>query len=357
MNTTERRVLWGRLETAGLVHGDLPQDGASPWYVRGMLGIGGWIGAIFFLGFIGIGFARVMESSGAAAVAAIVCSCGAYGIFRMAGKGAFAGQFGLALGLAGQALFAVAIFKPFRFEEAIGHFLLFAVAAVLTVVMPNFLHRIFTTLVAVTALLLGLAQTGLHGLALPLVATGCALVWRGEFRLAGRADIWQPVGYGLALGLVQVATTSLLGGELMHRMHRGGGGWLELHGAEVGTTLVALVFLAVVVHILRDLAIDPASSEGGTIIGCTVLAMAVSFPAHGLAAALLILILGFAGGNRVLFGLGLLALASFLSHYYYQMKETLLFKSMILAGAGVVLLTVRWGVRQLLPARGGKGDA
>ena len=40
-------------------------EARAPWYVRVMLGIAGWIGAMFLLGFVGAGFAFVMRSSGA----------------------------------------------------------------------------------------------------------------------------------------------------------------------------------------------------------------------------------------------------------------------------------------------------
>lgn len=351
MNAAACRELWERLRAAGLGAGAVPERTASPWFIRVMLGFAGWIGALFIFGFVGAAFAMVMDNAGAAAIAAFICSGGAYAIFRLAGKGDFAGQFGLAIGLAGQILFAVAIFDHFDAEESLAYFLFFCVEATLTLLMPNFLHRIFTTVAAVAALFLGFAQAGLHGLALPLVVAGCALVWRRELRLAARAELWRPVGYGLALGVLQTAATPLLGGEVLFLFRRGGDGWLRQYGPEVGTLLVAVVFLAVTVQILRELAIDTTSREGLAILCCAALAMGVSFPAHGLAAALLLLILGFAGGNRVLFGLGLLAVASFLSHYYYQMRETLLFKSLILGATGVFLLGARWGLGRLFPGR------
>jgi uncharacterized membrane protein len=349
MKATARRELWDRLQTAGLVMGDLPTAAASPWFIRAMLGFAGWIGALFILGFVGTGFAMVVRSAGAAAVAAVICCGAAYGIFRLASRGDFANQFGLATGLAGQALFCLAIFQKFPGDNPLGYALLFCVEAVLTVCMPNFVHRIFTTLGAVAALSLGLSQAGLYSLALPAITAGCALVWRGEQRLATRADLWQPVAYGLALGVLQTAATSLFAGELPGIFHRSGGGWLHGFEQEIGTALVVLVFLAVTVHILQQLAIDTTSTEGVAIIIGALLFLGISFPAHGLAAAALILILGFAGGNRVLFGLGLLAMASFLSHYYYQMQETLLFKSMILGSSGALLLLVRWGIGALFP--------
>lgn len=358
MNAAACRELWGRLRTAGLVAGEMPERTASPWFIRVMLGIAGWIGACFLLGFIGVGFARVLDSAGAAAVAATVCCGGAYAIFRLAANNDFAGQFGLATGFVGQILFGVAIFEHLHLETSQACFLFFGVEAVLTLLMPNFIYRVCTTVAAVVALFFGFAKAGLYGLTLPLVVAGCALVWRSELPLAKRADLWRPIGYGLALGTLQTAATPLLGDEMRFLLHRGAsGGWFAKYGLTLGTALVAVVFLATTVHILRELKIDPTSREGLAILCCAALAVGVSFPAHGLAAALLILILGFAGGNRVLSGLGLLAVASFLGHYYYQMRETLLFKSMILGATGVFLLAARWGLSRLFPAREGRRHA
>lgn len=357
MNATARLELWERLRRARLVEGDVPSGPSSPWYIRTMLGIAGWIGACFILGFIGAGFAMVMRSAGAASLAALLCCGGAYAIFRLPSKGDFAGQFGLALGLAGQALFAVAIFKEAGANISLGSFAFFCIEALLTLLMPNFMHRVFTTVAAVAALFIASAQTGLHGGVFSLTAAACALVWRGETRLAARAELWQPVGYGLAIGVLQIATASSLGEGMVSRLHHGEADWLQRHGTEIGTALVAVIFIAVTVEILKNLEIDVSSREGIAILSCMAVVMAVSFPTHRLAAAALILILGFAGGNRVLFGLGLLALASFLSHYYYQMRETLLIKSMILAATGALLLVARWGLLRLIPAKGGRQDA
>ena len=61
MSATPRDALWAQLRDGGLVEGDLPEvgDARAPWFVRVMLGIAGWIGALFLLGFVGAGFAFV----------------------------------------------------------------------------------------------------------------------------------------------------------------------------------------------------------------------------------------------------------------------------------------------------------
>lgn len=357
MNAAACRELWGRLRSAGLVAGEMPARSASPWFIRAMLGIAGWIGALFILGFIGAAFDMVMRSAGAAAVAALLCSAGAFVIFRLAGKGDFLAQFGLAIGFAAQILFGMAIFQWFQADDVLAWLVFAGVEAVLSWLMPNFIHRVCTTFVGVIALSLGFAQAGIYGLAQPLAAAGCAVIWGNELRLAAQAGLWRPIGYGLTLGVLQTAATPLLGGELLISFQRGGGGWFQQYGTAVGTALVSVIFLVVASRILKELAIVPNSREGLAVLACAALVMGVSFPAHGLAAALLILILGFAGGNRVLLGLGLLAVASFLAHYYYQLRETLLYKSLILAATGTFLLAARWGLGRLFPAREGRRHA
>jgi uncharacterized membrane protein len=82
------------------------------------------------------------------------------------------------------------------------------------------------------------------------------------------------------------------------------------------------------------------------------LVTAASFKAPGIATGLTLVLLGYANANRSLVGLGLVALLSYLSAYYYLLESTLLMKSLTLAVTGVVLIAARsvaWTL--LFPAR------
>ena len=61
------QALWSDLRQAGLVSGGAPptDEDETPWYVRTMLGVAGWIAALFLLGFVGAGFAFVIKSEAA----------------------------------------------------------------------------------------------------------------------------------------------------------------------------------------------------------------------------------------------------------------------------------------------------
>ena len=123
--------------------------------------------------------------------------------------------------------------------------------------------------------------------------------------------------------------------------------------------LLIAVFLAVVVVLLKRLQIPLVSKAGCAALGGAILVMAAAFPAPGITTALLILLVGYAVSNRLLVGIGLIALGGFLSNYYYMMQSTLLVKSMLLVGFGVVLIIARLLMQYLLPVTAvrGEGDA
>jgi uncharacterized membrane protein len=72
-----------------------------------------------------------------------------------------------------------------------------------------------------------------------------------------------------------------------------------------------------------------------------------SLNAPGLAAALLVLLLGFSAGNRLLMALGILCLLGFVGHFYYSLHANLLEKSALMAVTGVCLLAAHFVLRRL----------
>ena len=66
--------------------------------------------------------------------------------------------------------------------------------------------------------------------------------------------------------------------------------------------------------------------------------------APGMTACLLIVLLGFSNGNRLLVGTGIAARALYMGGYYYLLHVTLLEKSTVLLVTGLVLLGARWSI-------------
>ncbi|MBM4270029.1 MAG: DUF4401 domain-containing protein [Deltaproteobacteria bacterium] len=356
MSAVEREALWSRLRDAELVEGDVPApDGSStPWYVRVMLGVTGWIGALFLLGFVGTGFVLVLESPVASWIVGAAACGGAATILRASPKGDLAAQFGLAVSLAGQALMVFAYMQWADSSLSGAGFAVAVQQAVLFALVPNFVHRVWTSWSCAVALVfacsMALSNVLFVALAPAAVTAAFAVVWLREFDHAGQGEMLRAGGYGLALAVIHVGVVHASGlhatlwdtvtvGILSPRLS-----W------QLGTAAMGVVVLGTAVALLRREGLPLASGEGKAALAGTAILALASVEAFGVGPAIVILVLGFANGNRALVGLGVATLLAYLSHYYYSLHATLLVKSALLAGLGVALLAARFALQRWWPS-------
>ncbi|MET1113206.1 MAG: DUF4401 domain-containing protein [Allosphingosinicella sp.] len=351
--------LWDRLSAGGLVEGEMPERkrAASPWFVRAMLGIAGWIGALFLIAFVAAAFSFIVDDAGTAALAGAACCAAAFFLFRSFAGNDFAEQFGLVVSLVGQMLIVVGLGQYLEPADAPLYFAVAAAEAVLALAIPNFLHRVLATSGAAVALALAVNQLELHGLAAPLLSAALAFVWLEPKRWAADGEIWRPVGYGLVLALLLVETFRLFGAGALFGLNPETPSWFGLYGPLLGRGLTAAVLVwAALVLSLRE---GRGSRISGLAAGVAILLALISLTAPGLASALLILLLGFAAGSRILAALGILSLLGFVAHFYYSLHASLLEKSGILALSGLLLLAAHVAMRRFVPstAEAEAGDA
>jgi len=348
-------ILWQRFAEAGLVQGEAPASGeaGSPWYVRVMLGVAAWIGALFLFGFVGVSFRFVIENASGALITGAVLCVAAWLVFSSLRHNDFTGQFGLAASLVGQVLFLYGLFRLFKTERAEVYLLMFAFEAALVVFLPNFLHRVWSTLAALAALAYALGSLGLPYLGTGVIAACFAIVWLHECRWAKPASVREPVGTGAALALAWCDVNILWREAMWPWMARDGQG-LPTYATHLGTLLTACVFVYMAVRLLRREDVVLGSRVGIAALAGSVALMAAAWSAPGVTAALLIMLVGYASGNRFLLGLGLIALGGYLSYFYYQMHSTLLAKSAVLAETGAVLLVARAVMLSLFDTAAGK---
>lgn len=346
-----RELLWARLREAALVEGEMPQagDARTPWFVRIMLGFAGWIGALFLLGFVGVGFAFVMKSATASLVVGAAACAAATAIFRAAPKSDFAAQFGLAVSLAGQALLA------FGLTEWIGRSgtrVAFAIAlqeAVLFALIPNFIHRLLCAWGGALAATWLIVDAGFFAFAPAAVTAGFLWIWLSEFEFGRQGSLVRAGGYGLALASVQ---TAVMHGGLWGVWMAALGHRHATQGAAVewlGHAASAAVLLWAVLKLLSREGVALGSGKGRVALAGALILGAASLKAPGVGPAAAILVVGFANANRVLAGLGILALLGYLSHYYYSLQSTLLVKSGLLAATGLALLAARLAMHHWWP--------
>lgn len=346
---------WTLLQSAGLVSGEMPEAGEArvPWFIRLMLGIAGWIGAMFLLFFVGAAFAVVLKNASAAVFVGAGACAGAVMIFRAAPKSDFMAQFGLAASLAGQVLLFYG-FSEWTTRSANSMATLLALqAALMFFLIPNYLHRVLCAWGCAAALLWLLVDMGGFALAPAAVTAAVVWVWLAEFDFGRHGPMLRAAGYGLAFAALQ---TVVLHGDLW-RIWMGSFGraqqiapmsvWLGHAGS-------AAVLLWAVFRLLRREGLPLDSGQGRVAIAGALLLGLVSFKAPGVAPTVAILVVGFANGNRVLAGLGIAALLGYLCHLYYSLSSTLLVKSGLLAATGIALLLARIAMKRWWPEQDSK---
>jgi hypothetical protein len=359
MRTTSTEQLWDRLAAAGLVRGKSapPAEQQSPWFVRVMLGFAGWIGALFLLGFVGASLQFVLKSREASLITgAAVCVAAAF-VFRASHGKNFAVQFGLAMSFAGQALFIFGLMDIFRSESGFSYLVIAVFEAVLAAVIINAIHRVVSAFAAAVTLGFALSSFGIPHLAPALITAGFVIVWLNELAWADRGSLVRPVGYGLVLAAIYI------NGALLMHQHMWLGGMAKSSPEIVrlsywaGIILNSAVFIFAVSRLLgrEGLGFNERLAQVALV---AALAIAVSsFKAPGIITGLVIVLLGYANGNRVLTGLGIFALIAYLSHYYYQLEATLLIKSAALAATGMVLLVARFVLNRVWPDEAQRGGS
>ena len=341
--------VWATLVQAGLVQGPAPatENLESPWYVKALLAFSGWLAAVFMLGFISMGLGFVLDSSLASFITGGLMIGGAFGILRLPGN-EFVEHLALATSLAGQVLVLFALYNTTAPDGQIFWLLATLLETALVIVMPNFVHRAFSSFFAAVFLFKALQSTGAPAAISAIVMFPAAWLWLNEFRYPRQMRKIRATGYGLVLALISLKTTLLFGlGTSGWGLSRAQPGiWLQ---PWMGEALAGLVTLYVVWQLLQRQGKAVSSRLAITALAGTLLLCAVSMEARGITIGMTIMLLGFAGSNRVLLGLGIVSLLFYISSYYYLLDTTLLVKSWTLLIVGVALFALRWSMLRIMP--------
>ncbi len=339
---------WQSLLDAGLVSGSEPPAGEleSPWYVRLMLGVAGWIAALFLLAFVAAGLTWVIQSEGAMMSAGLIALALAWLLLWKFSKQDFTTQFGLAVSFAGQALFVGSLFGVFRGELSSSPWIILALTqAALALLMPNNIHRLWSAMAASISFYMLLYSMHYAAIAPAIILAVAAWAWLNEFSWPRHGSAIRPVAYGLLIALVVMdiagGTFQLLAEWSLVREEP------PLVVPWLGDLLTGAVLLWVVWTLLWRGQAAFSRPRTLAVLAAVILLILVSFKAPGLCVGVCIIVLGYAHGNRILTGLGIAALLVYVSSYYYTLDETLLVKSQVLAASGVVLLLARWLMQRM----------
>ncbi|MCZ6805090.1 MAG: DUF4401 domain-containing protein [Proteobacteria bacterium] len=203
MKQLNANSIWESLMKAKLVEGVMPAltDNVTPWYIRIMLGAGGFIGALFLLGFVGAGIAFIFKSSGFSIFFGVTLCVAAAAIFSKKTDNDFASQFAFTLSLAGQALLIYGLAKLLPSSERLIASCIILIQCGLFYLIASFQHRVFSTIVGLYALIYVFNSYGLYLYTYIILFVACAAVWLQEFKYPEYAKHLRAVGYGSVIVL------------------------------------------------------------------------------------------------------------------------------------------------------------
>lgn len=359
------RDVLGQLQSEGALPSDaldkaLPaldtwwkQHGATPWFVRVLIGGGAWVASFFLLFCIGLlaSLLGIANEKGAFIVMGLLTLAFAVGLRRSSGHD-FAVQVSLAASLAGQAAFVGGLGATA--ESLVGGAVaLLLIQVPLVLLSPDRIQHFLSTVAAAGSVLYLLFEAGKWpavqvGLVVLAALAHAALLYQGKLRGA-----WERLASPLAFGLVCVFFATLLtDSAFAFRTHS----LLSIY--EDHTTLppmivtlgLASVTLFSAYRMLEENGLEVGGAAGVTVFAALGLTALLTLHTPGVIAAVGILALAFHRRSVVLLGLAVAFLLAFGTHYYYDLSLSLLAKSLALLGGGLVMFGVRLFVLRRFPA-------
>lgn len=323
-----------------------------PWFIQILFGLSGILASLFLIAFLSLllfgidGFDSVI----ALLITGLVLSAAGFVLFRnkQSRDNTFISSLALAISSAGQAYIAFALFDN-NLSHPIDIWLFLLVQAVMTVIMPNRIYRLLGSIMTLGLMIYLLNYYHLPELSLGLLAlitTGSNLSrysllqripskWRADV-----FDIIKAIGYASALMLLCVSVY-FIAAEHSHSLATYYGDTFR-YNYYLAQGLLTLASLYAAYLILKRYDVKLLSAAGLFIGGALVLLGIISIYVSGLLATSLIIVIAIANSQRVLLGLGVTTLISYIFWYYYQLDTSLLIKSLSMLIVGLTMLMGRW---------------
>lgn len=349
------QMLWENLQPHGEELRDDPTPDAkepnSPWYIKLLLALGGWLAAVLFMCFLGLLLFETLNISSHEELTIFIVSVPVLLLGRtmLAGDKLFSRHFGFALAIAGTSGIAIALFLSLN-SVMLACFVFAAMLAVISVLMRNVAYTFLSAIGIVGCVAQGISYfiyTSARGgfadaarldMALlsarawwVLLCLGLAYFclqekrWRGSMR-GQTADAWF---FGAYTGMLMVQIWSLslsydFGSFLDLPIWGSGGMGL---GAAAGVT-VLILFLTKKYSLTARMA----------GMSSVPLLFVLGWYLPGAALALLGLVMARQMGNAVMQGAVLVYFFAYMVFYYYNFAVPFSAKSTYLVVSGLVLL-------------------
>jgi len=311
-------------------------DAAAPWFVQGLLALGSWIAALVIIAFGGVLLIVVFELDADSTFGMVLGIMGlgvfalGFLILKSSTEGIFANQFGTAIAAAGQAM--VAIGTGMYFDSVVAAAVVSIPFCVLVATHAN--SRALQTLSSASTVVLALLALGDLQFEFPLEITALGVVAGAYLTLRPPLRDLTPTALVLLMTgpLAAIMAGFLNEFGVAYSFFLAGWGARAVYGA-----LSAYLF-----YTLWRQARDQPTRIRIALFALAAVVLSVMLPPGG-SAAITIIVLAFVLGSHLLAVLGIGLQIYALSKFYYDLDITLLTKSMILVGAGIIMLAL-WAV-------------
>lgn len=326
-------------------------EARSPWFISLLFGMSGILASLFFIGFLTL----LLDNTGLLnstlavfIIGAILSGIGGFLFYNARSRhSAFWNSLAFAITLAGQGYIAYALLAS-EITEPLNIVLLLLVQLLMTVVIANFIYRLLSATLALSCLFYLLNYYHLSEVSLGLLALITSVTHLQRYRLAAfiptkwrmnALEIISAIGYASAYVLLSVSVY-FIAAEYGNSFDSYGEAFSYNYYLAQGLLTLASLYAAYL--ILKRYHIKLLSAAGLLISAAIVLLGIMSIYVSGLLATSLIIIIATANSQRVLLGLGIIALVGYIFWYYYQLDTSLLVKSASMLVIGIALLLLRW---------------
>lgn len=311
-----------------------------PWHVRAAVGVGAWIATAFLLGAV-FAIAELEEPMARALVGGLLVAAAV--VVRRRARAEFLRQAAVASCLAGQALIIAGVGQQLDSVLAASVTCLLLSVALLWF-MPDRVHRFLSALIGAGSLAVAAVAAELPWALeiATLVLVACAAyVWRVGIRDrdAGVAEMLEPAGYGLVVALFGVLLFDTAAS--MEPLRWATDDFTRQRFSPITTIGITLALMTLVWKIIDEHGASHSSARSFAALAGVAALGAGALSSPGIVAGAAALVLAFDRRNKVLLGLAVIFLLVFGSAYYYRLDLTLLEKSAVLVGSGLLLIAIR----------------
>ncbi|SLJ83246.1 DUF4401 domain-containing protein [Psychrobacter sp. DAB_AL43B] len=360
MNSDQYQRELTSLQNSGLVASDYSvadnhlsnrSEKHTPWFLQVFIGFGGLLASLFFTGFLTLVLAgsNLLESTVGLIIVGLLLSALGLCLFKVASKhhSLFFEYSAFAISVTGQLYVAAGLFF-YQVELPLAVWLFLIIQSCLTFIIPNVVYRLISASIAlgVTVYLFNYYQ--LPELSLGVLALLTIVTQLQRYPLLQRISRqWQAYAKAIISAFGYASALMLLCVSVYFIAAEYGNSFVHYNAAfsynyYLAQGLLTLASLYAALLILKRYQVKLLSSAS-IIIVCAIIVLGVmSIYVSGLLATSLIIVIAIANSQRVLLGLGIVALVSYIFWYYYQLDTSLLLKSASMLIVGIGLLLMRW---------------